>query len=422
MYYDMNNLYGTAMCEPLPHGSFAFMPENEVTNFDFMSVSDDSPTGYLLEVDIDYPDRLHDDHNDYPLCPESIVIDAKDLSPYTHSLADKLGIDPCGKCPKLVTNLKSKQRYVVHYRNLKLYVRLGMVVTKIHRVISFEQSRWLKPYIDFNTNERKHAKSAFEKDFFKLMNNSVFGKTMENVRKHKDVRLVSSAKQMKKLSSKPNFKSFKIFSEHLVAVEMSKRVAKLFKPTYVGMSILDVSKMLMFEFHYDKIRSIYGQKAKLLMTDTDSLVYHIETPDVYADLLQDLDAYDTSDYPTNHPAYSKKNTKALGKMKDEYNGRPIAEFVGLRAKMYSILEANRREKKVAKGISKRVTAKMLHENYVTALLDEQTTKIVQQQICSKNHSVVTAEIIKAGLSPYDDKRYVMDDKASTLAHGHYKIP
>lgn len=163
------------MCEPLPHKFFNFLSEDEAKTFDFASVPDEGNRGYILEVDLEYPDHLHDVHNMYPLCPENTVIEPSELSPYTQSLAEKLSIQS-SSCKKLVANFKSKKRYVVHYRNLKLYTRLGMVVTKIHRVLSFTQSTWLKPYIAFNTEQRKKATSEFAKDFFKLMVNSVFGK------------------------------------------------------------------------------------------------------------------------------------------------------------------------------------------------------------------------------------------------------
>ena len=300
-------------------------------------------------------------------------------------------------------------------------MRLGMVVTKIHRIISFTQSRWLKPYIDFNTEQRQKAANDFEKDFFKLMNNAVFGKTMENIRKHVDVKLVPDGRKFNRLTSKPNFKSFKIFSNDLVAVNMTKTEIKLVKPTYVGMSILDLSKTFMFAFHYDKIKQRYGDNVKLLMTDTDSLVYYIETEDIYEDMLQDQDAYDTSEYPPSHKLFNIKNKRVLGKMKDEYKGNLIKEFVGLRPKMYSILEANAKEKKTAKGIAKRTSAKIRHSSYLNTLYNEMSTTVTFNQIKSVMHDVLTVKITKTGLSPYDDKRYVLDDGVSTLAFGHRRI-
>ena len=181
------------------------------------------------------------------------------------------------------------------------------------------------------------------------MNNAVFGKTMENIRKHLNVKLVPDGRKFNRLTSKPNFKSFKVFSNDLVAVNMAKTEIKLIKPTYVGMSILDLSKAFMFTFHYDKIKQKYGGNAKLLMTDTDSLVYHIKTEDIYEDMLQERNAYDTSEYSSSHKFFSVKNKRVLGKMKDEYKGNLIKKFVGLRPKMYSILEADGNEKKQQKA-------------------------------------------------------------------------
>lgn len=165
------------MVEPLPEKNFDFLTEEQVSSFDVTKIPDDGPEGYILEVDLDYPERLHNAHSDYPLAPESTAINPDELSPYTKLLAEKLNVKPSG-CKKLISNLKSKERYAVHYRTLKLYLELGMTLSKIHRIISFSQSRWLKPYIDFNTERRQHAANEFEKDFFKLMNNAVFGKTM----------------------------------------------------------------------------------------------------------------------------------------------------------------------------------------------------------------------------------------------------
>ena len=165
---------------------------------------------------------------------------------------------------------------MLHYCNLQLYLDLGLKIKKVHRVLEFDQFPWLKQYIDFNTEKRKHAKNSSEKDFFKLMNNSVFGKTMENLRKRVDVRLVTNEKKLLKLTSKPTYVSSKIFNENLVAVHKIKETPTLNRPAYVGMCILDLSKTLMYNFHHNYIKSKYGDRAKLLFTDTDSLTYEIE--------------------------------------------------------------------------------------------------------------------------------------------------
>ena len=158
----------------------------------------------------------------------------------------------------------------------------------VHRVIDFQQSRWMKAYIMLNTRLRKDAKNEFEKDFFKLMNNSVFGKTMENIRNHKDMKLVTSDKKYLKYVMKPNFKDGFPLSKHSFAVEMGKTEIKMNKPVYLGQAILDLSKTLMYEFHYDYMRPKYGSKVNLCYMDTNSFVYEIETEDFYRDIAKDV--------------------------------------------------------------------------------------------------------------------------------------
>ncbi|XP_021341715.1 uncharacterized protein LOC110442433 [Mizuhopecten yessoensis] len=334
-YLDMNNLYGTSMSESLPEKDFAWLTPEQIAQFDVSNIDDNADTGYILEVDLDYPVHLHDKHNEYPLAPENISITKDMLSPHSLKLREKLNIK--GKpSRKLVPNLCSKQQYVLHYRNLKYYLSKGMILTKIHRVIEFTQSAWLKHYIDFNTIKRKQARNSFEKDFFKLMNNSVFGKTMENMRKRVSVELVNTPKRLRKVCAKPNFQSFKIFNKDLVAVNMKKTNIVLNRPIYAGFCILEVSKIFMYQFHYDFIKQKYGSKAELLFTDTDSLAYSIETPDWYRDMQDNADLFDTSNFPKDSSMFSMKNCKVLGKMKDECNGQIMDQFVGLKPKMYSL--------------------------------------------------------------------------------------
>ena len=184
------------------------------------------------------------------------------------------------------------------------------------------------------------------------MNNSVFGKTMENIRKRVDVRLVTSKEKLLKLASKPTYVSSKIFNENLVAVHKIKETLTLNRPAYIGMCILDLSKTLMYDFHYNYIKHKYGDKAKLLFTDTDSLTYEIETKDAYADFWSDKDRFDNSDYNKESPFYNTANKKVIGKFKDEACGVPVVEFIGLRSKMYSYIKNNDEGGKTAKGIKK----------------------------------------------------------------------
>ena len=224
--------------------------------------------------------------------------------------------------------------------------------------MKFHQSCWMAKYIDFNTEQRKRAKTTFEKDFFKLLNNSVFGKTMENLRLHNDVRIVSDVIRAERYSSAPNFDSFRIINEDVCMLKMSKKHIKWTKPTYLGFAILELSKLLMYRFHYEKILPRYGSNCKLLFTDTDSLTYELTTKDMYADMLQDIDLYDTSGYPSDHPLYSTKHMKTVGKMKDELNGIPMISFVGLRSKMYAILLPDNKDENTAKGVNRQYAKKI----------------------------------------------------------------
>ena len=262
------------------------------------------------------------------------------MSEYQHGL---LGAGVASaEVEKLVLNLRDKNHYVLHYRNLQLYLSLGMKLKKVHRALRFEQSPWMEPYIRMNTELRKQATSAFEKDLYKLMNNSVFGKTMENLRRRVNMKLVRSHEEdkLRRLIASPSFARANIFDDDLAAIQVHKSRLVLNRPVYVGMSILDLSKTLMYDFYYGQLKNQYGDRCQLLYTDTDSLLLEIQTEDVYRDMGQHAGLYDTSDYPREHPLHSVENKKVVGKMTDECAGRPIAEYIGLRPKMYSILEAN----------------------------------------------------------------------------------
>ena len=406
MYLDANNLYGCAMSEKLPTHGFKWLLDREIGklfNNQVLQVWEKIPC--ILEVDLEYPENLHDLHNDYPFCPERVKC--------------KNGVE------KLIPNLNDKTKYVIHYKNLIQCLRAGIKLKKIHSGIKFVESEWMKPYIDKNTNLRAMTKNNFEKDFYKLMNNSVFGKTMENLRNRVDVRLVNTKEKLRKLVAKPNFKSRKIFNENLVSVHMKKTSLLMNKPIYLGMCILDLSKIIMYDFHYNYIKSKYADKAKLLFTDTDSLMYEIQTEDFYKDISGDVkDRFDTSDYPENHPSGipTGENKKVLGMMKDEVAGKIIKEFVGLRSKLYSFVMDDGGETKKCKGIKKQVVESSIrHEHYKTCLTTGKELLRKQNILRSYDHEVYTEEVNKVALSALDDKRHILSDGMDTLALGHYKI-
>ena len=243
---------------------------------------------------------------------------------------------------------------------------------------------------------------------------------MENVRKHVDVRLVQSKKRLQKLTSKPTFKGCTVFNEHLVAVELRRVKVKLFKPSYSGMCILDLSKYVMYDFYYNYLKAKYQDNMTLLMTDTDSFLFWCKTEDIYEDMKENLDLFDTANYPKDHICYSSQNDRTLGKMKDETASVPISEFVGIRSKMYSYVFGSREEKKL-KGIAKPVVKKELrHQMYKDTLSQEKLTFSSMTTIRSQKHELSCQKLNKISLSPFDDKRYLLDSIRS-LPYGHYAI-
>ena len=421
MYLDANNLYGWAMSQFLPTGNFKWLSQKQIEKTNLGKYTENSKKGLILEVDLEYPQELHDLHNDYPLGPEKVKVAKDMLSDYCKKIADKFNITS-GLVHKLIPTLNDKEKYILHYRNLQLYLSLGLKLKKIHRVLQFDQSPWLKQYIDFNTQKRTHAKNSFEKDFFKLMNNSVFGKTMENIRKRVDVRLVTSKEKLLKLASKPTYVSSKIFNENLVAVHKIKETLTMNRPAYIGMCILDLCKTLIYDFHYNYIKYKYGNKAQLLFTDTDSLTYEIETKDAYKDFFKDKSKFDNSDYNNESPFYNTANKKVIGKFKNEAAGIPIIEFIGLRSKMYSYMKDDMKGGKTAKGIKKNVIRKNItHEDYKEVLFNNKQMHHTMKTIRSNNHQLGSFELNKISLSCFDDKRFIHQNGITSYAYGHYKI-
>ena len=269
-----------------------------------------------------------------------------------------------------------------------------------------------------NTELRKAAKNDFEKDLFKLMNNSVFGKTMENIRKHRDIKLVTTNKKRSKLVSGPNYHTINLISEDLSIIEMKKTKVKMNKPIYLGLSILEISKTLMYEFWYDYMKPKYNYNVKLCYMDMDSFIMNIKTNDFYQDVASGIEnRFDTSNYEVNRPLPTGKNKKVIGLMKDELGGKISMEFVTLTPKTYSFLTDDGKEDKKAKGTKKCVIKKMIKFNdYKKCLLDDEVILKSQQRFISKKHDVYTENINKIALSNNDDKRIVSLNKISSYPY------
>ncbi|XP_022179328.1 uncharacterized protein LOC111039957 [Myzus persicae] len=326
---------------------------------------------------------------------------------------------------------------------------------EVHRVLKFDQSPWLEKYIRLNTNMRKNAMNDFEREFFKLMNNAVFGKTLENVRNRIRMMLVCNEKKCLKLINLNTFKDITIYSENLVAIHLNDDLLKFDKPIYVGFSILDISKTLIYDFHYESMVKTYGDNIQLMYTDTDSLIYNIKSEDYYNDLLNNpdlLQRMDTSNFSSDHPCYCIERKKLPGTFTDECKGVAIREFIALRAKSYAYNLAGD-EKIIAKGISGHVVKNHLsiadHKKCLfwdSPMIDEQSARsmAINQSVLFKSightsssneytpfrvnnsfrsykHQMKTISTVKLALNRSDDKRHVLDDQIHTLAHGHYRI-
>ena len=398
-YLDANNLYGWVMSEKLPANGFKWTDNDKINEEFIKSYNENDKKGYIFEVDVKYPKKLHELHSHLPFLPERMEIN---------------------KCNRLVCNLYDKKKYVVHTNSLKQGLNHGLKLKKIHRIIEFNQEVWLKPYIDMNTELRKDAKNDFEKDLFKLMNNSVFGKTMENIRKHRDIKLVTTDKKRRKLVSEPNYHTINLISEDLSIIEMKKIKVQMNKPIYLGLSILEIRETLMYEFWYDYIKPKYSNKVKLCYMDTDSFKMNIKTNDFYGDIASDVEnRFDTSNYEVNRPLKTGKNKKVIGLIKDELGGKIITEFVTLRPKTYSFLTDEGKEEKKAKGTKKFVIKKMIKFNdYKKCLLNDEVIFKSQQRFVSRKHNVYTENINKIALSNNDDKRTVSLNKISSYPYGY----
>ena len=357
--------------------------------------------GISSRVDVRYPRKLHDSHNDLPFMCERMKIN---------------GVE------KLIPNLYDKKRYVIHIRALDQALRHGLVLKCIHRAIEFKQSAWMKEYIDYNTKLRTAATSDFEKDFYKQMTNSIFGKMMQNIRKHRNIKLVTNRQAYLKLVMKPNFKSRVRFRPNLMGCKMGKIKVVMNKLVYLGQAILDLSKIVMYEFHYDYMKWKYNDdNLTLCYMDTDSLIYSNEMDDFHKDTANDIaNRFDTSGHNLDRPLPMGLNKKVIELMKDELGEGIMTEFITLRPKMYAYKTGNSESKK-CKGIKKCIVRKTISfEDYKACLFSGETSYRSQLMFRSSKHEVRTLEVNKLALSRDDDKHITVNG-ISSLARGHHHV-
>lgn len=410
-YVDANGLYTYTMINfKLPIGEFEFLEGEafEEISKSFMDVSETADFGYFLLVDVIYPEELHNLHNDLPLMPEKMRV---------------------GKVSKLVPNLYHKKDYCCHYLVLQQALRFGLKLKKIHKIIKFRQSFWLRSYISHCAELRKNPlNTSFQKKMLKEAANVVFGKCIQSVDKFRTVKLITEwASHGKRLDARrllkdPRFKSFTIFNENFIAVEMQRRKVVYDRPTAVGFSILECSKVHMFNFVYGVLQPRLGADCLSIgYFDTDGLVL-TSSKNFYKFMRENSEFFDTSDYPVdNQFNITPMNMKVPGLFKDECSGQIIKRFISLRPKSYAIEFMNGQTIKKLKSVSKSVTKSLQFNDYLRVLNNKETFYAKMFRIYSQNHVLETVEIYKKAMSGNDDKRHVLPNNINTLALGHKDI-
>lgn len=445
--FDENAQYAHSMSQCLPLGNFEWIKPTTDQVANVMNTPDDSEVGYLLEADSYCPKELHDEQSEYPFLPQRYEPKHEELSEYYHKVRSVN--DPSYNKNKpaklnetLICNFHPKTKYVMYYRNAKQAVAHGHIITKVHRILKFSQSKWMKPYIDLNTNLRKKALFEWQKDVFKLMSNAVYGKMLENVRKYKKFDVASEEKQFNKLVRDPYFaRSFQLKQQckkhiGIVGIERTQKCITFNKPIIVGFVILEISKTSMYKFHYDVIKRLFpNDQSKLLYTDTDSLYYHLFTDDLISKLKEIKHLLDCSDYPRDHPLFDDFYKKVHGQWKDDSKGVPILEFRGSRSKQYVLVfdlsnyivqdgEQKPKDIKIkAKGIPRAFAKQLTVEDFKNTL-ETGKSKLLQNILSfrSFDQTLYTMESCKVALSACDTKRYILPNGISSLPYGHYRIP
>ena len=441
MIFPSNFSYGHAQSRRLPIGDYRFLTRSEirsdfprllrkyVTDCDdvieseFRSESRDSrevweeieddqgdwddiediQKGFIAEVTLSYPRKLHSKHRSFPLAPEKRCVKSEELSKYQQKCHKVLKTKP-GKISKLIGTFYPRKKYVLHAANLKLYLKLGMKLKKVHRVLTFTESNFLKRYIQFCTQMRSQAKSDFEKRLFKLMSNSNFGKFIENSSRYLDMKIVTTKKDAKFWISSPLYHSYRIISDKITAIFLNRKQNVIRQAYAIGFSILDLSKEFMYRSYYEIIKPKLGPTCRVLFSDTDSLFIQCQTKDPLRKLSSLLD---TSNFPPDHALFRKDRKAKLGYFKSEVGCNKISKFVGLRSKCYAF-KTEKGEKDVkCKGLSKAYKKEIGLEHFEKCLKKIRTISATQRLLRSKNNSMEIVKMKKQVLSSYDDKHYLL---------------
>ena len=423
-YIDANNLYGLAQMSKLPISNFKWLPEKKFSKIDWKNIDTEKSKGYILEVDLRYPPHLHEQHDNFPLAPENIEICYDNLSPYAKKALQVCADTKKYQDKKLSSTFYDREKYVIHFKNLKLYLSLGMTLLKIHRVVEFKQQNFIAPFITKCTLERQKATSKFEQDQFKKLANSTYGKTIQNVRNYINVKLHTNIKSLQKAISCHTFKNFVIIDQQLVQTNHYTPTIIHDKPLFVGFTILELSKHFMYDFFYNKLTNSHAFSVDLGFSDTDSFLF--KTDNKKACLTHLKPHMDFSNYPVTDKFFNTQNKAKLGFFKDELCGKlKCKEFIGLRAKCYALkLNENNTtsEKKICKGLGRvAIKNRLKFKHYKQCLYAHKSYRFDYASIKSTKQTVKTVRINKKALSHFDSKRWIYDCGIHSSPYGSILI-
>ena len=419
LHVDMNNLYCWAMLQYLPSGNFQIYENNSITvSFitKVLNTHDCSNIGYVLIVDLIYPDNIKYKSKNFPFCPENKSINPANFIVYMKEHVP----NPFRPTNKLICDQTNKEYYIVHYRNLKFYVHMGMIIKKVHRIVPFNQSPWLQSYIDYNTQKRAQADLDFKKDYHKNLICSFFGKTMEDVRNRIKVEFAKNTDErtILRYQSRLDFDGIHKSYQDCDSYTFKSNIVKMEKPIYLGFTILELSKLLMYETYYYKLQKYFGiDGIQIHYQDTDAFIMSIKTKDILGDLSKLQDRYqmfDFSNLDEEHRLFSNEIKKIPGYLKIETpKSLYIDKFVCLRSKCYAYRTQldgyNNKLKGIIKGYKKGIS----FDQYYKCLKNE-TYDETCKQFCirSHDHDMYLQQITKKSLSPFDDKRQCINETQS----------
>ena len=413
--------YGYAQRMKLPIGGYEFMDEAEIEESfadmlrDYNQDTIGLQEGFIAEVDLSYPEHLHHLHESYPLAPHPFTPRPEDLSDYQNKCHSVLNTKP-STVKKLSATFLKREKYVVHALNLKLYQRLGMKIEKVHRVLTFQECEFLRKYINFCTDMRSKSTTKIGSRFWKLMNNSVFGKWIEDTSKYINMGFATNAEYAKKSMSNPKFKHFMVINEKLIGLTFERKKQEVKQAVAIGFSILELSKELMYRTYYEKIVPSLGEKCRVLFSDTDSLFISCESENPLRKLKSILD---TSNFDKSHPLRSLDRKSKVGYFKSEVGSSKISKFIGLRSKVYSFISDDGRVAK-CKGVSKNYQKNLQFLHFEKCLSEICSVSTPQRNLISQKHKIMLAKQQKLCFSSYDDKFYIKSCGIHTTPFGSKK--